>query len=463
MNLGIPHLPALPLLGNLASVIFRRKNLIDVIIEAYNCDPDAKYVGFFTFTQPILLIRDLELIKNLTIKDFDHFPDHKPLADPELDPLFGNNLFSMTGDRWKDVRHLLSPAFTSSKIKTMFELMVPCAKTFLTYVDQLSEPEKTMLNTKDLFTKYTNDVIATCAFGIQVDSLNSPENDFYVLGKKATNFEGAMGRKMILSRLAPGLFKLLKLRLIDDRTENFFKDVVKQTVKTREERGITRPDMIQLMMDSKKLDLDDMTAQAFVFFVAGFETTSTQMCLIAHMLAIYPEVQKRLQREVDEVKDVTYEAINSMTYMDAVFNETMRRYPQVPMLDRVCAKGYELPPAKPGLKPYKLRPGDVVWIPAPGVHMDDRHFEEPEKFYPERFLDKKVGVNQTTSLGFGIGPRSCIGNRFAVLETKALIFHLLTRYNFRKNNKTCDPFEYEPATVSKRPKGGFWVALEKRS
>lgn len=208
---GVPYAPGLPLLGNYLSVILRKKTVHQVNIDVYNLDPETKYVGFFNFNQPVLMIRDMDLIKDMSIKDFSYFPDHKTFVEMDLDPLFGGNLFGMSGDRWKEVRNLLTPAFTSSKMKTMYDLMIPCAETFLDYIEKLPEAELNMLNTKELFSRFTNDVIATCAFGIEVDSFKHPQNEFYAMGKKTTAIEGALAIKMMMSRGLPSLFKALKV------------------------------------------------------------------------------------------------------------------------------------------------------------------------------------------------------------------------------------------------------------
>lgn len=134
-----------------------------------------------------------------------------------------------------------------------------------------------------------------------------------------------------------------------------------------------------------------MTAQAFVFFLGGFETTSTQMCIIAHELLLNQDVQKRLQDEIDEVLEKTngkpgYDEIMSMPYLDAVFYESLRRHPQALFLDRECIKSYELPPSLPGGKPFTVQPGMNLWIPVVGISNDKNYFENPKKFDPERYL-----------------------------------------------------------------------------
>lgn len=70
-----------------------------------------------------MFVRDPELIKQLTIKDFDHFPDHFSIFDEEMDPLMANSLVMMKGQKWRDMRATLSPAFTGSKMRQMFVLV----------------------------------------------------------------------------------------------------------------------------------------------------------------------------------------------------------------------------------------------------------------------------------------------------------------------------------------------------
>lgn len=331
-----------------------------------------------------------------------------------------------------------------------------------------------MVDTKDLFSRLTVDVIGTCAFGVNVDSLNEPKNDFYVWGKKATNLEGLQMVKFFLARLMPRVLKFFNVKFLDSRVENFFLKLVSDTIAVRAEKNISRPDMLQLMIDAQrdetgkriKLNTLEMTAQAFIFFFGGFDTTSTQMCLTAHELAINPEVQSRLQEEIDEVLkkgSFSYETINEMPYLDAVFNESMRLHVQSPGVQRNCAKAYELPPTLPGTKPFVIEAGTDVWIPSIGIHKDPKYYENPDKFDPDRFYCKKVGINDVFNMGFGIGPRACIGNRFAILQIKLLFFRLLSKFNLKPNGKTCVPLVYAKKSFLLKPDEGFWLEIEPRN
>lgn len=86
-----------------------------------------RVVGIFDFTEPTILLRDPELVKKLVVKDFDSFQDHQSFVDENSDKLFGNSLLMMKGEKWRDMRATLSPAFTGSKMRSMFALVSDCA------------------------------------------------------------------------------------------------------------------------------------------------------------------------------------------------------------------------------------------------------------------------------------------------------------------------------------------------
>ena len=456
---GIPYKTPFPILGNMAASIFRRQSIVDLVQNTYNLHPEAKYVGMFDITGPLIVLRDRDLIKSIALKNFDLFPDHRTLVEEHQDPLFGKNLFALKGERWRQVRPIMSPAFTSSKMKGMFKLMSDYAAEFSNYLTQMPA-EKRIMDIKDVFTRYTNDVIATCAFGISVDSMRNPKNEFYVYGREATNFDSVAFVKMYVYSTLPWLAQILRLRIVRKQIANFFRDLVETTIKTRDENGIVRPDILQLMMENRgkdgkaELTIDDMVAQAFVFFFGGFDSTSTLMCFAAHELAVNQEIHKKLQNEVDQVLEASngqapYEMVNNMEYLDAVISEALRRYPVAAAVDRVCVKEFELPPTLPGMKPVIIKKGGAIWIPIYGLHHDPQYFEEPEKFDPERFLGerKKESLNSGAYLPFGLGPRMCIGNRFAIMETKVLLFHLLARCDLKTCEKTPLPLKIAKAAL----------------
>jgi cytochrome P450 family 9 len=144
-----------------------------------------------------------------------------------------------------------------------------------------------------------------------------------------------------------------------------------------------------------------------------------------------------------------------------VINEALRLYPPVGFLDRKCEKPYELPPALPGEKPFVVNKGMNFWIPTYAIHNDKKYYDNPEKFYPERFLNDKMHHNSLCYMPFGLGPRMCIANRFALLELKVLLFHLLARCELKPSAKTTSPIKFSKNLIP-MPENGFWLNIQRR-
>lgn len=185
---GIPHPRELPIIGMIHLLFYpRRRHVNDLMKYIYNVDKKAKYIGGHIFFGPVIFVRDLDLIKQILVKNFDHFTDRKSFVDENADPLFGKNLNFLNGDRWRELRNVLSPSFTSSKMRLMYVLMSDCAERFSNAFVKTHTGKD--IDVKDAFTRYTNDVIASCAFGIEVDSINEPDNEFYLRAKEVMVFK----------------------------------------------------------------------------------------------------------------------------------------------------------------------------------------------------------------------------------------------------------------------------------
>jgi cytochrome P450 family 9 len=205
-----------------------------------------------------------------------------------------------------DMRSTLSPAFTGSKMRQMFGFVRDVGQqTAASMSDKIKNGGESAFEFKALAMKFTVDVIASCAFGIEVNSFKNPENEFYKIADRVTN---ASMFKTILKffgyKIAPRVMKYFEIEMIDKDITDFFKAATIDTMKTREEKRIIRHDMINLLMEAKKgklkhssaeektsdgfatveesvigksevkraWDDNDLTAQTLLFFLAGFET-----------------------------------------------------------------------------------------------------------------------------------------------------------------------------------------------
>ncbi|CAK1596576.1 unnamed protein product [Parnassius mnemosyne] len=486
--------PGVPIFGNVLKSTLLRRHIVEDIDAIYKEFPNEKYVGYIEGTSPIILIRDPEVIKHITVKDFDHFVNHKMFFPEDIEPLFGDSLLMMKDDRWRDMRATLSPAFTASKMRQMLPFMAEISDNIIQYLkDHISED----IDVSDVIRRYTNDVIASCAFGYQVNSLKDKDNEFYTMGQSLFNMSTWQRLKLFFITNIPKVARLLGFNVFSGKYSGFFDNLVKTTIEHRQKHNIERPDMIQLLMEASKgnlktenVDIKDdivfeaeklkqhgdvkqwspkeLSSQVFLFFFAGFDTSATALIMCIHELAINPKVQDKLYEEIKEFKDknssVVFENMNELKYLDGVINETFRKWAPGLVIDRVCTKPYELPPPREGGKPYKLQPGDVVYNVMNSIHMDPKYYPDPEVFDPDRFSDeRKHEMTPFTFMPFGTGPRFCIGARFALMELKVLLYHLILNFKILKCKKTVEPIILKPEDLNIRALGGTWVRLEKRN
>lgn len=124
---------------------------------------------------PLLTICDPHLISQIGIKDFDSFVDHRQVLNKDVEPIIGRSLFTLTGYEWREMRATLSPAFTGNKMRLMFTLIKDSAENLVKTIQEMYDKQQVVskskpfiLEVKDVYTKYTNDVIASAAFGIKV-------------------------------------------------------------------------------------------------------------------------------------------------------------------------------------------------------------------------------------------------------------------------------------------------------
>ena len=137
-KLGIPYVKPTPFVGNLKECTFQKVNFGKHLQHIYEEHSDKPYVGIFSFDKPILMIHDLELVKNILVKDFQYFIDRVVSVDEKLEPLGSKTLFATTGKRWRHWRTNLTPVFTSGKIKMMFYLVDTCGKELADCLDKAS-------------------------------------------------------------------------------------------------------------------------------------------------------------------------------------------------------------------------------------------------------------------------------------------------------------------------------------
>jgi len=333
--------PSFPF-GNIGDALLQRKSCGLIFQEIYNGLEGYDLGGTYVFSRPTLVVRGPEMIKSILVKDFIHFHDHGTYFDEESDPLSAH-LFMLTGQRWRSLRTKLTPTFTAGKIKMMFQILVDCGNQLRAHVKQSAANGDT-IEVKDILAKFSTDIIASFAFGVQCNCLQNPNAEFRNWGRKIFQTSLKTGIRDLAIFLSPALASVVKIPFVPPDVTEYFKRMVMETIKYRENENVTRNDFLQLLMQLKSkasLDMEkqggdttnpqsgkdvglteeQIAAQAFVFFAAGFETSSTTMSFCLYELALNPPIQEYVQKEIDAVlkkhgNKITYEAIQEMVYLD---------------------------------------------------------------------------------------------------------------------------------------------------
>lgn len=474
----IPHLPQTPFIGSSVDVFLSRRWRGKVWQDWYNYAKTNghKFLGVFLGRRPMLVVCDVEMVKTILVKDFQHVMDRGMYFDRQREPLSAN-LFNLEGREWKALRGKLSPTFTSGKMKSMFYLVRACTDELESYLG--GEVQKGgEVEMAEVMAKFSTDVIGSCAFGVEANSLKDPNAEFRNMGRKVFEVDRLRVIVMMIAETMPWLRSLLPMPLINPQVKNFFTRTFNENVEYRERQKVVRHDFIDLLIQLKNkeaghegtdhsatgIDEAILPAQAFVFFLAGFETSSaaTSTCLVE--LAHHPEIQEKLREEVDRVLakhgSITYESLHDMTYMEQCIEETMRLYPALAGLPRVVTRDYQLP----GESPKAVLPaGTRVIIPTYAIHCDPEFYPDPMRFDPERFTEEnKKSRPHYAYLPFGEGPRICIGLRFAMMQMKTSLAMILRSYRVTPSQKSEYPLQFEPKSFVTRLRGGNRLRITKR-
>jgi cytochrome P450 family 9 len=389
----------------------------------------------------------------------------------------------MKGQKWKNMRSMLSPVFTSSKLRMMFNVLSDNAIDFTSYFkDEFEKNDRVFVETKDKFSRFTINGIARSVFSMDADFLRRDTDNLCYDLRRAMRIDIFTHPKIFILNFFPKLYEKLGMRLFNKRVVDFTKSISIDAIKYREDNNIVVKDVLQLLMDAKKGQLkqeegapeeegyfsahreyfaknkniknhvwtdDEIISQGFVFFFAGFETTTNLLQMCAYELAKNPDIQDQLIEEIDAVREslngepVTYEIINQMKLIEMVILETMRIWPPSPHAgNRKCTKEYTF--ETDDGKSVKINPGDNIYYPVLALHYDEKYWPNPKQFDPYRFSDEnKLNIHPATYLPFGIGPRSCIWSRFGLIEAKLLLYHFLTDFKFQMCEKTPKKIEFE--------------------
>lgn len=345
---GIPSTkPKIPF-GDAYEITARKITRGEAIRKIYNefKAKNCQHVGLYFFASPMYVPIDPNIVKCILQTDFDHFEDKGSYVNEKHDPLSAN-LSQLHGERWRSLRQRLTQAFSTGQLKNMFQTLANCRIALDEALEDFAKNEEDV-DIKNTLQRFTADVIGSCAFGLNCNSFKNTNAEFMFYGNKAVTLDYRSLIKFILRSLLPwNLLRAAGVPLFSSECIQFFTGVVKDTVDYRESRDVYRKDFMHLLLQLKnrgkiynharikpepgesigeaKIDMREIVAQSFIFFVAGFETSATTMTFALYELAQRQDIQDKVRQEINQVLakhggDVTYDAIMDMKYLQQVID-----------------------------------------------------------------------------------------------------------------------------------------------
>jgi len=375
---------------------------------------------------------------------------HKHLVKDEvtrtLSLMLGKGLVTSEGAHWKRQRRLAAPSFARRHVDGYGDRMVELA---IDWAEALTDGSTVDVHHETL--GLTRDIVLVCLFGMDP----GPEHD---IAEAIEQFMGeflaeAQGWRKALPKgvWTPGRGRIAQAKAVIDAKVLGFIEAARQ----RDEGD----DVIHRLLaarddDGEPMSTEQLRDEVVTFFTAGHETTAIALTHLLDQLGRHPEVQARLEEEVDRVLDgapPSVAALEDLPYTKAVVHEVLRLIPPVWAIGREAIAPFEL-------DGHRYEVGTEFFLAQWVVQHDPRWFPRPWAFAPERWLDAPA-IPKLAWMPFGGGARVCIGNHFALLELQLVLAVLAQRRRFGVVDWR--PLRLEP-TVTLRPRDPVRMRVERR-
>ncbi|XP_023235478.1 cytochrome P450 3A6-like isoform X1 [Centruroides sculpturatus] len=472
-KLGIPGPKPSFLFGNCFDLIRLGKK--------FEVDWFLKYgpiYGYFFGTTPIVVVLNPEFLKIIEVKKAQIFHRRNSVIPNAAvpNPVFKFSTSVNSGPIWKEARDMITPTFTTSKLKTMTNAINQTIEENWKEMKEIIENKET-LDVKEIFSTTVADITFKTLFGIKINekkrvvqslnyafdtnlinpinfiSLCLPEvmNVFYYirvwyhtvkyyLSSPSMLDIYNMCQDAISARLS--VYKSNYIDLLQHMIDPIFKK--KKVIFSQETENSESKTEKSLLTEI------DCISNSFYAAVTAYDTIRNPVIFATYYIAKYPEIQERIREEISQYNNkeetIDYSTLSKLKYLDQVFCETLRMFPPAPnFINRVAEEDYVY---KNILIPKNM----TIIVPQYGLHRNPVYWTDPDEFKPERFEDKS-NINPYIYQPFGIGPRHCSGMRLGQLIVKLILANLVKSFKFSlcpETNKLEPSFDFV-VTHSKHP------------
>lgn len=504
-EMGIRCEPTWPIVGIFPEL------LKDGILEhdLYAIKQYGTVYGSYLGNIPNLVVADPKFIKEIFVRQFNNFPYRMKAL--YISPWWENGVVIASGGHWRYLRSLISPAFSTGKLKQMHPKIVSCLDSLSLYInEQISDGFQVDMDIRKLLSAVTMKIICSTSFGVDMNAIGEFDDEFAKHAKIVSTLNIESNALNALPLIIPSirrLFELFDMDYVDKNSLNYIKNIVSDMILSRKMcNSSCVKDTLQNFMDAHKtnsemlanstqdikeyslgveeaafkdmndnehcelkseyqrhkengLNNDELLANSIIVLMAGYDTTATTVTWMSYLLATNQHVQKRLLEEIDNTvgcSEPTYSSLAKMEYLDWFLSETLRLFPAANRTGRESAVDtnvYEL----------KIPKGTSITVPIHALHRMPEYWKEPEQCIPERFSpENRQNINPYAYIPFGVGPRACVGIRMAQMLCKMIMVKLLQNFCLETNDKTENPPVLEKSLLTK-PLNGMHLKIIRRA
>ncbi len=375
-----------------------------------------------------------------------------------LKPLLGESVFISNGALWEHQRRIIDPAFEGGRLRTIFPAMWDCGVAAVERVQPRADG--TPVEIESQTSHVAMDVIFRTLFSVPVE--NEIAAAAFAAFREHQQAQPVANIAAILP--LPRWFPRYHSRAAR-RTARTIRGLIGQLTSARAKEiadGTAPDDLATKIMttpdpeNGQVFDHDEMVDQVAIFFLAGHETSAAVLAWALYLLALYPEWQEKMAHEAFVAFDpdkIYFSTLSKLRHSRAVFRETMRLYPPVPMYVREAA-------CPETFRERSVKPGSQVILSPWHLHRHERLWDRPDEFDPGRF-DTPNGKEclRSAYIPFSAGARVCPGSAFAMAEGTLLLSMLVRAFRFERVEGR-DPVPVAHLTV--RARDGIHLRLTPR-
>ena len=436
-----------------------KTRLISGVMRSYQDDPlgfsarGAQEFGDIVSARflyvPCFFIYHPDHIEQVLVTQQRNFIKPVSFQTPFMRRLVGNGLLTSEGEFWKRQRRLAQPAFHRERINSYSQAMT-------TYAERMMTSWRSG-ETRDLhedMMQLTLEIVAKTLFDADVTETAREVGQLLSVIVEPFSYQATF--KWILDNRLP-----TPANRRFHRTAQRLDEIVFSIINERRASNSDRGDLLSMLLAAQDDEGNQMTDQqlrdeAMTLFLAGHETTALTMSWTWYLLAQNPAVEAKLLAEIEAVlggRTPTMADFPALKYADQIIKEAMRLYPPAYAMGRQALQEFEL-------GGYRIPAKSQLFFFQYVTHRDPRYFDEPEQFKPERWTEEFVKqLPRYAYFPFGGGPRLCIGNSFAIMETVLILVTIAQR--FRLKLVSDEPIKPIPG-ITLRPENGVKMRLEKR-